>query len=142
MRRPRRRQMHYLASTLRDGTVLASHPIRKPAPKVMKRDHLRIDEDGVTIEHSSGGQELTHAENRFRFQDLIAARLNTRRAIRELVLPVFAELRREIKLLRAEVGQLKATLSLGHGGVTRARPSRCIPITERKRDAVSECRTC
>ena len=47
--------MHYLASTLHDGTVLAAYPIRKPSKRAFKEDHLRVDADGVTIEHAGAG---------------------------------------------------------------------------------------
>ena len=107
----RRRTMHYTASSLHDGTVLAAYPMRKPAPRIIKRDGLRIDADGVTIEYGGAGEELTHHEGRFRFQDIIANSLNSRRAIRDLVLPPMAELHREITALRAEVAELKDLLS-------------------------------
>lgn len=112
MRLPRkkRRPMHYHVVSLYDGTITAAMPKRKPAPRVMKRDGLRVDPDGVIKEWLGAGQELSdwNNESRFRFQNIIATNLNTRRAIRELVLPVLAELREEIAALRAEVAELKA----------------------------------
>lgn len=108
MRRQRRRKLHYTASTLHDGTILAAYPIRKPTPHVIKRDRLRIDEDGVAVVFARAGQELSdvHNETRTRFQDIIATNLNTRRAIRELVLQPLAELRREVEMLRAELERI------------------------------------
>jgi len=78
MRRQRRRRMHYRASSLFDGTVLAAYPIRKPTPKTIKRDKLRIDEEGVAIEWLGAGREVSNVqhENRFRFMNIIANRLN------------------------------------------------------------------
>jgi len=101
--------MHYLASTLHDGTVLAAYPVRKPTPHVIKRDHLKIDEDGVAFVYSGAGRELSDVENqtRMRFQNIIATNLNTRRALRELVLPPFEEMRCEIATLRAELEDVK-----------------------------------
>jgi hypothetical protein len=105
--------MHYTASALYDGTVMAAYPMRKPTPHVIKRDRLRIDADGVAVEYSRGGEELADGryEGRVRFQDIIASNLNTRRAIRELLLPVLADMRGEIASLRAEVADLKRSLA-------------------------------
>jgi hypothetical protein len=110
--RLRRRSMYYSASSLHDGTVLAAYPMRRPAPRILKRDGMRIDVDGVTSEWGDSGRDLSNweVENRFRFQDIIANRLNTRRAIRELVLAPLTEMQCEISALREEVGRLTALL--------------------------------
>ena len=108
MRRPRRRQMHYYASGLHDGTVLAAYPIRKPAPRIMRRDGMRVDADGITQHRQSAGEWLRDDgdERRFRFQDILANALNSRRALRELVLPQLEALAAEVAALRAEVARL------------------------------------
>lgn len=108
MKRERRRPMHYLASDLFDGTVLAAFPIRKPHPRSLKRDGTRIDPDGVADGSSRGGKHLgdPQYDDRTRFQDIIANRLNTRRSIRELVVPPMAKLQEEVTSLRAEVARL------------------------------------
>jgi hypothetical protein len=108
-RRPRRRPMTYRVSTLHDGTILAACPERKPARRIMKRDHCRIDADGVLSDISRNGKELRdwHYEGRFRFQDIIANRLNARRAIRELVLPELAALRAALTALRSDLARLE-----------------------------------
>ena len=112
MRRPRLRKLHYSARTLHDGTILAAFPMRKPSPHVIRRDHLRIDDDGVAKVFSGAGQELSDIENetRMRFQDIIANRLNTRRAIRDLLLPPIIGLQTEVAELRGEIAELKALL--------------------------------
>jgi hypothetical protein len=46
-----------------------------------------------------------------RFQDIIANRLNTRRALRELVLAPLAELQAEVARLRLEVARLSESLA-------------------------------
>ena len=104
--------MHYSATTLHDGTVLAAYPIRRPPPSIIKRDHLRIDEDGLTRVSSGAGRWLCDVrdERRFRFQDIVATNLNTRRAIRDLVLPPLEEVRREVAAMRAELDRLTAML--------------------------------
>lgn len=113
MRRPRRRAMYYSASSLHDGTILAAHPMRKPAPRIMKRDGMRTDDDGVTQEFSRAGRELSdwNNETRMRFQDVVANRLNTRRAIRDLVLAPLAEMKTEMATLRMEIARLTQALA-------------------------------
>lgn len=109
-KKQRRRLINYHGESLYDGTVFAAYPIRKPSPRVMKERGMKVEADGVTSEVMRAGTELgtTDDERRFRFQNIIATNLNTRRAIRELVLPVLAELREEIAALRAEVAELKS----------------------------------
>ena len=105
MRKERRRPMYYHAQALYDGTVLVAYPIRKPIPKVIKRDHLRIDQEGVCGDDLRAGQELSdwNNETRFRFQDIIATRLNICRAIREIVLLELAEIHNEIVAMRFQL---------------------------------------
>ena len=64
--------MHYYAHCFHDGTVVAAYPIRKPIPKVIKQDRLRIDEDGVCREWAGAGKELSDVQNesRMRFQNI------------------------------------------------------------------------
>ncbi len=113
MSRPRRRKMHYHASSLHDGTVIAAIPIRKPAPRILKRDGFRIDADGVATEFTRNGRELSdwNNETRFRFQNIIATNLNTRRAIRSLVLPELAALHEEVANLRAEIADVSEAIA-------------------------------
>ena len=98
MRSPRKRALHYSAISLHDGTILAAYPMRKPAPRIMRRDGMRTDADGVTRTFPGAGHELSDVRNesRMRFQDIIANRLNTRRALRELVVAPLAELPRRV----------------------------------------------
>lgn len=112
MRRQRRRPRYYYASSLFDGTVLAAYPIRKPAPKIIKRDNLKIDDDGVCIESLRAGRYVSDCqyENRFRSQNIIANRLNTRRAIREIVLPKLAMIQQEITAVRTQLDRIENML--------------------------------
>jgi len=112
MRRQQRKPLHYHSEALYDGTVIAAFPIRKPLPKVIKRDNLRIDDDGVCREWLRAGQELSDPNNetRFRFQNIIATNLNTRRALREIVSPRVAELRAEIATVRTQLGHIEKML--------------------------------
>jgi hypothetical protein len=113
MRRKRRRPVYYSASSMNDGTVLAAHPIRKPADRIMKRDGDRLDADGVCQEFVGSRTNSFRFDDpgRFRFFDLMANRLNTRRAIRELVQPQLESLHAEVADLKAQVQELVTLLS-------------------------------
>lgn len=108
----RQRAIHYNVFVLPDGTVLSAFPVRKPSPVVLKRDRLRIDSDGVTREYSIPGKELSdvHNENRTRLQDVVATRLNTRRALRELVLPELKAMQNDIRSLRTQLDRIEELL--------------------------------
>jgi len=112
MRRSRRRLKHYTVASLYDGTVLAAYPFRKPSPRIMKRDGMRVDADGVVSETARSGWELsdTRNETRFRFQDILANRLNARRAVRELATEPIEALHRDIAELRTEVRRIAIAL--------------------------------
>jgi hypothetical protein len=113
MRRQKRRPIHYTTRSLHDGTVLAAYPVRKPPPRTIKRDKIRIDEDGVCREYAGAGKELcdVYNESRMRFQDIIATRLNTRRAIREMVLPSLVKLRCDVNEIRGQLDHIQGLLS-------------------------------
>jgi hypothetical protein len=104
--------MCYYASSLLDGTVIAAFPIRKPPRRIMKRDHLRVDAVGICNESLQPGKELANAnyEERFRFQNILAISLNTRRAIREIVLPELAALHEEIAAVRSQLDRIERLL--------------------------------
>jgi len=110
MRRPRRRPTYYLAITLNDGTVMAARPIRKPSRSSTDRSGPSIDPDGVAEWVTTAGKELSDVNNpnRFRFLDLLASNLNTRDALRTLVLPAIESLRKEISELRVEIARSMA----------------------------------
>ena len=112
MRRQQRRQVYYDAISLLDGTVMAAIPVRKPTRKTMKRDSLKIDAEDVCRESLRAGKELSdvRSENRLRFLDIIATALNTRRALREIVLPELTSIREEIAALRSHLDRIEQTL--------------------------------
>jgi hypothetical protein len=91
---------------------LAAYPIRKPAPKIIKRDNLKIDDDGVCEETLRSGKHVSDCqyENRFRSQNIIANRLNTRRSIREIVLPKLAMMQQEIAAMRTQFDRIEQML--------------------------------
>ena len=114
MRRQARRPIHYSAFALRDGTIIASYPIRKPTPKAIKRDKLRIDEDGVSREWFTSSKEFFDFDKsvRIRLQDIISIRLNTRRTIREIMLPELAVLREEVQALGNQMNRIEQLLAV------------------------------
>jgi hypothetical protein len=111
MRRPRRRPIHYMVSALHDGTVTSALPIRKPSKQQFKQERHRVDPDGVTIESASSGRQYANVDDpgRVRFIDLMASNLNTRRAIRELVLPRIEEVLAEVRRLHARIDAMEAS---------------------------------
>jgi hypothetical protein len=113
MRRPRRRPMHYTAFSLYDGTVIAARPIRKPIFRTKRQEEAAIDQDGVCQEWLEAGKELSDINNegRTRFLDIISTRLNTRRAIREMVIPHLVKMESDIEELRKQIEQLHRLLA-------------------------------
>ena len=109
----RRKPVYYTASSMNDGTVLAAYPVRKPAARIMKRDGDKLDDDGVCKEFVGSYVRSFDFNDpgRFRFFDIMANRLNTRRAIREVVLPELKVIQAEVAALRDEVRELKTVLS-------------------------------
>jgi len=112
MRRQRRRPIHYNAISLFDGTVLAAYPVRKPTPKAINRDNIKIDDEGVCQELMEGGRHIVRSseEGRFRFMDVMANRLNARRAVREIALPEIAAVREEVAALRSQLDRIEKLL--------------------------------
>jgi hypothetical protein len=99
-------------ASFRDGIVLAAYPVRKPSPHVIKRDGLRIDPDNVCSEFSGSGSSLRGDDDRrIRFQDIVATALNTRRAIRELVLPRLSALEAEVQSLRKQLDRIERAVT-------------------------------
>lgn len=112
MRRRRRRPVYYTVTSMDDGTVLAAFPVRKPAARVMKRDGHRLDEDNVCQDFMGRyvGSFKSDDPGRFRFFDVMANRLNVRRAIRELVRPELEDIRAELSTMNNRVRELMTLL--------------------------------
>jgi hypothetical protein len=104
--------MHFYAHVLHDGTVLASFPIRKPSKRGFHPGRVRNDPDGVAIEHADAGENLRDVNNdtRTRFQDIISTNLNTRRALRELLLPSLADVLNKVQALQGQLDRIEAML--------------------------------
>lgn len=112
MRRQIQKPMYYFTICLYDGTVVGCHPVRKPTPKKIKQDKISIDEDGAYSTWLDSGKDLSDVENknRFRFHDIISNRLNTRRALREIVMPELREINNEISRLHQQLDQIQSIL--------------------------------
>lgn len=113
MRQPRRRPTFYAAVTLHDGTVTAAFPSRRPSKQELKQAGRRIDEDCVARGSAESGRQFSDVnyDSRDRFHDIIATRLNTRRAIRELVLPRIGEVLDEVRKRDARMERIEAMLA-------------------------------
>jgi len=109
MRRTQGRNTYYTVCCLRDGTVTAAYPTRKPAKRIMKRDHISLDADNVCKEYVSSGRELLDLEDerRLRFFDIIATSLNSRRALRQIVLPRQAAIEAQLTTIHTELALMK-----------------------------------
>lgn len=112
----RRRQVYFTATALHDGTVLSGRPVRKPSQESLRLLRSYIDADGVGVEFPGAGHELSDTDNdtRTRFQDIIAVNLNTRRAIRALVLPQVAEVMESLQELSARLERIESMLAHAH----------------------------
>jgi len=107
--------MYYFATRLYDGTVTAAYPIRKPLPKRIKEEKLRFDEDGICRGWLSAGEYISDIkeETRCRFQDIVSNRLNTRRALRDIVSPQIAKLQKDVDKVLKELEEIKGLLRAG-----------------------------
>jgi hypothetical protein len=113
MRRQKRRQVTYTTFALHDGTVVLGCPKRKPTPRTLKAEGIGIDEDGVCREWIEGTKEFSDLplESRIRFQSVIANRLNTRRVVREMIVPHLIKLQADVEALRGQIGQIQGSLT-------------------------------
>ncbi len=109
----RHKPVYYTTTSMNDGTVLAAHPVRKPAARIMKRDGDKVDEDGVCKELLGSyvrGFDFNDP-GRIRFFDIMANRLNTRRAIHEIIEPTLQSIQADIAAAREEIRELRASLN-------------------------------
>lgn len=90
-KRRRRRDVYSIAFVFPDGSAFCCSPERKPSEKHMKERGEYADEDFVFREYKYGPHDWTEwpKDHIRELGQTMAIRLNTRRAIRELVLPEF-----------------------------------------------------
>ena len=107
-RKPARRKVHYFTSGFSDGAVISAGPDRKPSAKALKERGLRVDSDGVFCETRYGPSEwhLWDDQQRVKVVTVLANRLNTRRAIRELVLPELASIQKTLANIQRRLDKI------------------------------------
>ena len=112
-RRSRHRMVYSWTYGFHDGAVIGVCPDRKPTEKKIKEDGLHLDEDGVFREtlYDPTYWQSWEPEKRYKAVELLANRLNTRRAIRELVLPELKSLHESIDLLREQLDRIEGKLA-------------------------------
>ena len=112
-RKPRHRMVHSWTYGFHDGAVIGVFPDRKPTEKRMKDDGLRIDEDGVFREsfYDPTYWHTWEPEKRTKLGEVLANRLNTRRALRELVLPELKAMQESIDSLQAQMDRIEKLLT-------------------------------
>ncbi len=114
-RRARRRKIHYTTSGFGDGSVISAGPQRKPSAKKIKERGYHIDEDGVFNESFYSPSEWVSWElhQRVKAVTVLANRINTRRALRELVLPEIAALASTLERIEKRLDAIER--SVGNG---------------------------
>jgi len=101
--------VYYFTVQLLDGTVLTAVPKRKPYAETVK------DKDSIYHGVVTSGKQYSDPtyEDRFRFLDIISNRLNTRRAIRDIVSPQIAKLQKDVDSMLKELAEIKEILRAG-----------------------------
>jgi hypothetical protein len=96
-----------------DGAVVGVFPDRKPTEKKLKDDGLKIDEDGVFREsfYDPTYWHKWEPEKRTKLGEVLANRMNTRRALRELVLPELNAMQESIDSLREQLDRVEKLLA-------------------------------
>lgn len=96
----RRRPAYFIVWCLKDGTVLTAIQCRKPHPNEM-RDGRRIEADGVCRRTIRTAEDLSESSetDKIIFQVSMAAALNMRQVLRDLVLPRLEAIERRLDAL-------------------------------------------
>ncbi len=116
-KKPRRRDVYFNALVFPDGSAFSCGPERKPSAKQMKEDGLFVDEDFVFKEIKYGSTEW-HAwpdQHRRELGQIMAIRLNSRRAIRELVLPELMIIQESLSAIAARLDAIEQRLTSSGG---------------------------
>jgi hypothetical protein len=92
---------------------LHAPPERKSLPKRIKEDGLHIDADFVCKEYQSAPGEFGRwpDEQRVRFSDVLANRINMRRAIRDIVMPMLAYIQLSLEKLNNRLNDIEQSLN-------------------------------
>ena len=108
-RKRQRKEQHYLTIGYRDGAVTACLPKRKPSAKSLEFMGDVVDDDFVYREYHQSADEIFElpAEVSVRLVDVLANRINTRRAVRELVLPELKAIRESLETIHQRLDRLE-----------------------------------
>ncbi|MEL7499016.1 MAG: hypothetical protein AAFN77_15520 [Planctomycetota bacterium] len=113
-KKPRRRKVYSIAHGFHDGAVFACGPERKPSEKRIKEEGIYVCPDGVFKEDLRSPTEWQSwdVEQRVKTVTILANRLNTRRAIRELVLPELEEIQNSLVEINERLKRLEHKASV------------------------------
>lgn len=108
-KKPRRQPVYYTVFAFKDGAIVTGAPSRRFSRKRIKEDGIYIDQDLVMREYRYDVKtfERSTDEQRIRMVDTLATRLNMRRTVRELVLPVLASIEASITALHKRMEGLE-----------------------------------
>ena len=101
------RQAFYVAFGMKDGTILSALQTRRPTKKQL-RPRERIDDDGIYRWHTMKVDKFVDMEARHEIVWMLAitSRLNTRRAIRELVSQRLGAIEAQVACLSQQLDRL------------------------------------
>lgn len=109
---PRKKKpVHYTSFSFNGGAAFSVSPARKPYTKKGKQSYFtQEDPDLVCVEFFEGPEYAVDLTDEYRqhVSGILANRINTRRALRELVLPELESLRKSVAELTAKIDQLLA----------------------------------
>jgi hypothetical protein len=110
--KPRRRDVYSIAFVFPDGSAFSCGPNRKPSSKRLKDDAAFVDEDFVFKEYKYGPDEWAAwpDDQRRELGQTMAIRLNTRRSIRELVLPELKIIQDSLQLITTRLDSIEQRL--------------------------------
>ena len=108
-RKPRRRMVHSVTFGFHDGAVIACGPSTKPSNRRIKEEGIYVCPDGVFSEHyySPTYWHTFKLEERREITATLANRLNTRRAIRELVMPQLEAIQQALDSISKRLEQIE-----------------------------------
>ncbi len=116
-RKPRRRMVHWVTSGFNDGSVTGCHSELKVSEKRAKEEGIYICPDGVQREYTYKPSEFRgwKVEQRVRVSDILSNRLNTRRAIRELILPELVAIAETLQRIEDRLDRIECSHADGKG---------------------------
>lgn len=108
-----RQPAHYVVISYTGGAAITCTPHRKPSKRRIKEDRVSIDDDLVISEYAEKVDEFHDlgVEARGRLSDLLANRINMRRAVRELVLPILTNIENSLSSIHERLERVEQALT-------------------------------